>query len=72
VKTVRQFLRNEAFWTREEFYAYSYWKSGTSEDGSEVARRAEHQGKIIQFVIAVISCKFRVITYEYIYTYFMR
>lgn len=45
VKTVRQYLRNEAFWTREEFYAYSYWKSGISEDGSEVDRRAEHQEK---------------------------
>ncbi|SHG47211.1 siderophore-interacting protein [Pedobacter caeni] len=45
VKAIRQYLRNEAFWPREEVYAYSYWKAGISEDGSEVDRRAEYLEK---------------------------
>lgn len=34
VKAIRSYLRNEMFWERYEYYAYSYWKAGVAEDGS--------------------------------------
>lgn len=43
VKEVRQYLRNEQGWTKEELYAYAYWKFGKSEDGSVLERREEKQ-----------------------------
>lgn len=43
VKTIRNYLRKVQNWTREELYAYSYWKLGTSEDQSAMERREEHQ-----------------------------
>lgn len=45
VKNVRHFLRKEQDWTQEELYAYSYWKFGTSEDGSVNDRHQEHHEK---------------------------
>lgn len=41
VKQIRSYLRKELLWEREELYAYSYWKSGVSEDRSQDDRRAE-------------------------------
>lgn len=41
VKAVRHYLRKEKGWGREEFYAFSYWKSGVAEDRSEVERYQE-------------------------------
>jgi len=41
VKMVRNFLRKEKNWTKDELYAYSYWKFGKAENVSEADRRAE-------------------------------
>ncbi|MGV4412753.1 siderophore-interacting protein [Chryseobacterium sp. T1] len=41
VKEIRTFLRKEKSWTKDELYAYSYWKFGKSETGSEKERREE-------------------------------
>lgn len=41
VKAIRKYLRQEKQWLREEFYAYSYWKSGESEEKSTEERRQE-------------------------------
>lgn len=41
VRNIRQFLRKEKGWQREELYAYSYWKLGIAEDGSAKERRDE-------------------------------
>lgn len=41
VQAIRQFLRKEQFWDREELYAFSYWKYGKSEDSSVAERREE-------------------------------
>ncbi|WP_060875013.1 siderophore-interacting protein [Myroides odoratus] len=41
VKLLRNFLRKEKNWTKEELYAYSYWKFGKAENVSEADRRAE-------------------------------
>jgi len=46
VKDIRNFLRKEKHWTKDELYAYSYWKLGKSESGSEKERREEHAEKI--------------------------
>jgi len=43
VKAIRNYLRKELNWTKEELYAYSYWKFGTSEEQSATERREEHQ-----------------------------
>lgn len=43
VKAIRNYLRKEQNWNREELYAYSYWKFGTAEDQSAAERREEHQ-----------------------------
>jgi len=41
VKGIRNYLRKELGWNRETLYAYSYWKKGASEDGSNRVRREE-------------------------------
>lgn len=41
VKELRAYLRKENNWTKEELYAYSYWKSGVAEDRSTDDRRSE-------------------------------
>lgn len=41
VKEIRNYLRKEQAWEREEFYAYSYWKTGVAEDRSVTDRQAE-------------------------------
>lgn len=41
VKVLRNFLRKEKNWTKDELYAYSYWKFGKAENASEADRRAE-------------------------------
>ncbi|WP_413512670.1 siderophore-interacting protein [Myroides odoratus] len=41
VKILRNFLRKEKNWTKDELYAYSYWKFGKAENVSEEDRRAE-------------------------------
>lgn len=43
VKAVRNYLRKEQKWNREELYAYSYWKAGIAEDRSVKDRRSESQ-----------------------------
>lgn len=43
VKAIRQYLRSENGWSRDEVYAYSYWKAGVAEDASAEDRRAEQQ-----------------------------
>lgn len=43
VQDIRQYLRKEQFWDREELHAFSYWKYGKSEDGSVQERRQERQ-----------------------------
>ncbi len=42
VKEIRNYLRKEKGWLREELYAYSYWKSGVAEDQSAADRREEN------------------------------
>lgn len=44
VKTLRNFLRKDCQWDREELNAYSYWKYGKAESASEADRRAEKDG----------------------------
>lgn len=41
VKLLRNYLRKEEGWTKEELYAYSYWKFGKAENDSESERRKE-------------------------------
>lgn len=41
VKELRNLLRKELNWTKDELYAYSYWKFGKAESASEADRRAE-------------------------------
>ncbi len=41
VKAIRTYLRKERNWTKEELYAYSYWKSGVAEDQSTADRQQE-------------------------------
>ncbi len=43
VKEIRNYLRKELDWQREELYAYSYWKSGVAEDKSVKARQNEKE-----------------------------
>lgn len=40
VKTLREYLKQNG-WAKDEFYAFSYWKSGVAEDRSAEDRRAE-------------------------------
>lgn len=40
---MRNYLRKEKNWAREELSAYSYWKYGVAETKSEADRRAERQ-----------------------------
>jgi len=42
VKEIREYLRKEKNWEREEFAAFSYWKSGVSEDKSTSERIQEN------------------------------
>lgn len=44
VKAIRSYLRKELQWTKEELYAYSYWKAGFAEDKSADDRRSERNG----------------------------
>lgn len=41
VKEIRNYLRKEMGWTKEELYAYSYWKAGVAEDKSTTDRQQE-------------------------------
>ncbi len=41
VKEIRNYLRKEKGWQREDLYAYSYWKAGMTEDKSMTARHQE-------------------------------
>jgi len=41
VKEIRNYLRKDCNWNREEMYAFSYWKSGVAEDKSKDDRRME-------------------------------
>lgn len=43
VKAVRRVLRLEKDWSKEELYAYAYWKYGVSEDGSVSDRQQEQK-----------------------------
>lgn len=45
VKSIRNFLRKESGWQREELYAYSYWKAGKAENNSQRERRQELQSE---------------------------
>ncbi|MBV8325143.1 siderophore-interacting protein [Chryseobacterium sp.] len=45
VKKIRNYLRKEKQWKQEELYAYSYWKSGVSEDKSAMERHTENAAK---------------------------
>lgn len=46
VKEIRRYLRKEKLWKQEELYAYSYWKSGISEDRSASDRHKENTDSI--------------------------
>lgn len=46
VKELRNYLRKEREWTKDELYAYSYWKYGKAESASEADRRAEKNSDI--------------------------
>lgn len=41
VKELRNYLRKEKNWSKDQFYAYSYWKFGKAETISEEERREE-------------------------------
>ncbi|QNL51012.1 siderophore-interacting protein [Olivibacter sp. SDN3] len=41
VKAIRTYLRKQRNWTREELYAYSYWKAGVAEEKSAADRQQE-------------------------------
>lgn len=41
VKAIRNYLRKEQNWQREELYAFSFWKVGKAENESAVMRREE-------------------------------
>lgn len=43
VKAIREYLRNEKGWKKDEFYAYSYWKAGVAEDASAKDRKEEKE-----------------------------
>jgi len=43
VREIRNYLRKDLGWKREELYAYSYWKSGVSEDKSDGERHNENE-----------------------------
>jgi len=43
VREIRDYLRKNLGWKREELYAYSYWKIGVSEDKSANERRKESE-----------------------------
>lgn len=41
VREIRAYFKTELKWGKDEFYAYSYWKSGVAEDKSVQDRQAE-------------------------------
>lgn len=43
VKSIRNYLRKDLGWEREELYAYSYWKSGKAENESAKVRLMEQK-----------------------------
>jgi len=43
VREIRQYFRKEKGWSKEELYAFSYWKVGAAEDQSALDRREERQ-----------------------------
>jgi len=46
VKNIRNYLRKEQHWKREEVYAFSYWKAGQAEDQSQSDRHQERDRDI--------------------------
>lgn len=42
VKALRQYFRQEHHWTKEELYAFAYWRAGTSEEQSAAERHKEN------------------------------
>lgn len=43
VKDLRNYFRKELGWTKDELYAFSYWKAGVSEDKSVEVRHEENK-----------------------------
>ena len=43
VKAIRQYLKGELGWSKDELYAFSYWKAGVAEDQSASDRLAEKE-----------------------------
>lgn len=43
VRKIRNYLRKDLGWRKEELYAYSYWKIGVAEDKSANERRQESE-----------------------------
>lgn len=41
VKAIRHYLKKELDWSKDELYAFSYWKAGIAEDRSAKDRLAE-------------------------------
>ncbi len=46
VKEIRQYLRKEKGWKKEELYAFSYWKNGISEESSIKDRQKERNDDV--------------------------
>ncbi len=45
VKAIRHYLKKEQDWSKDELYAFSYWKSGVAEDRSASDRLAEKESE---------------------------
>lgn len=48
VKNIRNYLRKDQNWERDEVYAFSYWKAGQSENMSAVTRMLERSRRVIK------------------------
>ena len=45
VKAIRHYLKGEKNWSKDELYAFSYWKAGVAEDKSASDRLAEKEAE---------------------------